>query len=88
MIINAKKLNELGVTVRVYERIEGDEPRQVKLRDGFVEVFVEHGTTPQPVIDCVNDAIHTPEYRDALIPAIICKIQQFQILEAIDRTQD
>jgi hypothetical protein len=88
MVINVEALKKAGVTVRIFENSNKAGVLEVKhLQHAFVEVFIEHGVKPQAIIDLIKESVQTPEYQDALIENTISRVQTFQILEAIARTE-
>jgi arginine deiminase len=88
MVINVEALKKAGVTVRIFENSSAGVIEVKHLQQAFVEVFIEHGVKPQAIIDAIKESVQTPEYQDALIENTINRVQTFQILEAIARTEE
>lgn len=88
MVIDAKKLKDAGITVRVFEHVGNGEPRRLKIDMPYIEVFVEHGDPIAPaILKLLEGRIQAPEYREALAIKIADRIINFQIIEAIERTE-
>lgn len=87
MVLNVKKLQAAGVSVRIFERNgKGMTTQLDNLRDPFIEVFFEHGRAlPPEVVEVIRDMVPT-EYGDPVIDGLHNRIHAIQIMEAIERT--
>jgi len=85
--INIKKLKEKGITVRLIDEF-GTQPKGLQ---GItqIEVFPENGRPlPDEVLAGIRKLLSNQEYADALLEGLVHRVQTFQILEAIESTED
>jgi hypothetical protein len=85
MRLNIKKLEDRGVKVEVL--YDGGRKLNVDLES--ISIFFQHGIElPQDAVEAVRGTVVRREYQDLLINGLARQVHTFQILEAIEDTED
>lgn len=84
MKLNVRALEKRGIAVEVID----PEGREIKSPVGEVRVYVEIGTTPVVLIDAIKELVRTQPYQDIAIDKVAMTLSRYQVIEAIEATED